>query len=77
MIAVSIALIIKYKLGLTDVWIAMLAYPFAIIPFTYTTSFFFTKEATSQNFTLFWNLFFSGLVSIGVFFMRMVKEAEN
>jgi hypothetical protein len=69
----SIGLIYRYKLGIADVWIALLAYPIAIVPHTYVASLFFTKEGTSQNFTLFINMFFAALLAIGVFVMRLVK----
>jgi hypothetical protein len=59
------------------VWIALLAYPLAIVPYIYIASFLFSKEGTAQNFTLFWNMFFSALLAIGVFVMRLVKEAEH
>jgi ATP-binding cassette subfamily A (ABC1) protein 3 len=77
LVAGSIGLIYQYKLGIQDVWIALLAYPIAIVPHTYVASFFFTKEGTSQNFTLFINMFFAALLAIGVFVMRFVREAEQ
>lgn len=43
----AIGLIWEYNLGVNDIWIALLAYPFAIIPYTYVASFFFSKEATA------------------------------
>ncbi len=77
LVAGSIGLIYQYKLGIQDVWIALLAYPIAIVPHTYVASFFFTKEGTSQNFTLFINMFFAALLAIGVFVKRFVREAEQ
>ena len=43
----AIGLIWHNKLGIADVWIALLAYPLAIVPYTYIGSFMFSKEGTS------------------------------
>ena len=43
-----IILLIKvYNLDFPDAWTLLLAYPFAIVPFTYVTSFLFSKESTA------------------------------
>ena len=47
LVAVAIVLIHVNKLGLQDVWIALVVYPFAIVPFTYASSFLFDKEGTA------------------------------
>ena len=43
----AVGLIYANKLGIQDIWIMLLIYPFAIVPFTYTVSFMFGKEGTS------------------------------
>lgn len=73
----TIGLIHVYNLGTADIWIAMLAYPLAIVPYTYVASFCFSKEGAAQNMTLFWNLLFAGLLANGVFVLRIVQESEK
>ena len=36
-----------FNVNLPDIWLIMLLYPFALIPFTYATSFLFSKESTA------------------------------
>ena len=36
-----------FNMDLPDIWLIMLLYPFALIPFTYATSFLFSKESTA------------------------------
>ena len=36
-----------FNMNLPDIWLIMLLYPFALIPFTYATSFLFSKESTA------------------------------
>ena len=36
-----------FNVDLPDIWLIMLLYPFALIPFTYATSFLFSKESTA------------------------------
>jgi len=47
LVGAAIGLIYGYKLGINDVWIAILAYPVAIVPYTYVGSLFFKKEGTA------------------------------
>ena len=36
-----------FNMNLPDIWLIMILYPFALIPFTYATSFLFSKESTA------------------------------
>lgn len=47
------------------------------MPFTYATSFLFSKESTAQNFTLFLHMVVSAIGAVAVFLMRMVQETES
>ena len=40
-------LIYLFELDFPDSWTLLLAYPFAIVPFTYATSYLFTKESVA------------------------------
>ena len=50
-------LIHAFALDFPDAWTLLLAYPFAIVPFTYATSFLFSKESISQNCTIFFHFY--------------------
>lgn len=48
LVSLTIYLLIKvYDLDFPDSWALLLEYPFAIVPFTYATSFLFSKESTA------------------------------
>lgn len=42
-----LALIEAYSLDFPDAWPLLLVYPFAIVPFTYASSYIFTKESVA------------------------------
>ena len=52
-------------------------YPFAIVPFTYVTSFAFSKESTAQNVTIFSHLIIGSILASAVFMMRMMQDIED
>lgn len=74
--ACTIGLVHYFNVKLEIIWVLLLEYPFALVPFTYCTSFFFKKESTAQNFTMFLHLAISAVGAIGVFMLRMVQETE-
>ena len=61
-----------YGLDFPDAWTILLEYPFAIVPFTYWTSFLFQKESTAQNCTIFFHLIFGSICSSTVFVLRLI-----
>ena len=78
MVSGMIMLLIEvYDLDFPDAWTLLLAYPFAIVPFTYTTSFCFTKESVAQNFTIFSHLILGQILSSTVFVLRLIKQTED
>jgi ABC-type multidrug transport system fused ATPase/permease subunit len=76
----TILLIILFgleKLANSDVYLVILLYPLAIIPFTYVSSVLFTSSSAAQNVTLFVHLALSTLACIGVFFLRINLTTEE
>mmetsp|Transcript_2004 Transcript_2004/g.2478 ORF Transcript_2004/g.2478 Transcript_2004/m.2478 type:complete len:98 (+) Transcript_2004:139-432(+) len=67
----TIWLINAFDLGYEDVWIAFCVYPFAIIAFTYVSSFFFQRESIGMNLTVLLHIIFSAIGAVGIFYMRM------
>jgi hypothetical protein len=48
LVSCTILLLIElFNLDFPDAWVLLLEYPFAIVPFTYATSFLFSKESTA------------------------------
>lgn len=73
-----IILLIKlYDLEFPDSWTLLLAYPFAIVPFTYATSFLFSKESVAQNCTIFFHLILGQVLASTVFILRLIKQTED
>ena len=69
----TILLLHLFNLELPDFWTILLMYPFAIIPFTYLTSFIFSKESTAQNVTIFVHVLVSSVGAVGIFTLRLIK----
>ena len=71
--AMVLVLIEVYGLNFPDSWTLLIEYPFAIVPFTYATSFAFSREATAQNCTIFLHLVMGTIASSSVFTMRIIR----
>ena len=70
----TILLLIKvYNLDFPDAWVLLMEYPFAIVPFTYATSFLFSRESTAQNCTIFTHLIFGTIASSSIFVLRLIR----
>mmetsp|Transcript_46513 Transcript_46513/g.61629 ORF Transcript_46513/g.61629 Transcript_46513/m.61629 type:complete len:295 (+) Transcript_46513:1509-2393(+) len=70
-------LIEVFGLDFPDSWTLLVAYPFAIVPFTYASSFLFSKESVAQNCTIFFHLILGSVLSSTVFVMRIIKQTEE
>ena len=66
-------LIEVYDLSFPDAWTLLIQYPFAIVPFTYATSFMFSKESTAQNCTIFFHMVLGSVASSSIFVMRLIR----
>lgn len=66
-------LIHLFELDFPDAWTLLIAYPFAIVPFTYASSFLFAKESVAQNCTIFSHLILGSIASSTVFILRIIK----
>ena len=69
----TILLLHLFNMDLPDFWVILIVYPFAIIPFTYATSFIFSKESTAQNVTTFVHIIISSVGAVGIFTLRLTK----
>ena len=74
LVSATILLLIEvYNLDFPDAWVLLIEYPFAIVPFTYATSFLFAKESTAQNCTIFFHLILGQIAASSIFIMRMIR----
>ena len=53
-------------------WIIYLLYPWALVPFTYITSFMISKETTAQVNTLFFHFMIAGIMAPLAFFLEYI-----
>ena len=78
MVSGTVLLLIHlFEMDFPDAWAVLLEYPFAIVPFTYATSFIFERESTAQNCTVFAHLIIGSIFSSSVFILRTVKQTEE
>jgi len=70
----TIWLIEIFDLRYGHVWKVLAIFPLAILPFTYATSYIFTRESTAQTFTIYLHFLLSGIAGMIVFALRMVQD---
>lgn len=73
----SIAFLYAFSLEKDNVFILFLLYPFAIVPFTCVTSFFFSKESTAQPVTMVIHFFICGMGAIAVSLLRIFESTRS
>jgi len=66
-IIMIILISIMFDANYQGVWVLFMLLPWALVPFTYITSFLFEKDSTAQIITLFINYFVACVMSILVF----------
>lgn len=62
-IALTIAMFFGFNMGITSAWVTYLLFPFAILPFTYVTSFVFSADSAAQSFTMFFHFLVMAILS--------------
>jgi ATP-binding cassette subfamily A (ABC1) protein 3 len=73
---VVLAFMKLYGLLYPNIWLSFLLYPIAITPFTYATSFLFSKETLAQTFTIFLHFVFGGIGPILTVVLRMIESTK-
>ncbi|CAI2385685.1 unnamed protein product [Moneuplotes crassus] len=76
-ILISIALLYIFGVEYPYAWLLLLLFPFAIVPYTYVTSFFFTEDSTAQNFTILHHMFIAGILPIFLFVLRLTDATQD
>jgi len=56
------------------VWVILMLFPWAIVPFSYMTSFIFTSDTVAQIMTLFLHFCFGGVLSVTVITLQLIPQ---
>jgi ATP-binding cassette subfamily A (ABC1) protein 3 len=73
----TIAFLYIYRLDVDFAWLLLILLPFALVPYTYVTSFLFTEEASAMNFTIYHNFLIAGLFPIVTNVLRIIKSTRD
>ena len=75
--AIGIGLIEAFNVDIELAWVFFLILPFALIPYTYVTSFMFKTESGAQNFTSNHTFFFAGLGAIAAYILYIIESTRD
>ena len=75
-VLVTVGIFFGFEMGYEAAWVTYMLIPFAIVPFTYVTSFCFTVDSAAQTFTMFVHFMTLCLISTVVFALRAAPELE-
>ena len=76
-IVIILLLTVIFDLQYDGVWILLMLYPLAIVPFTYITSFFFTNDTVAQIMTLFVHFLVGGIMPIVLFVLQNIPSTAD
>jgi len=63
-----------FGLEYPQIWTVLMLYPWAIVPYSYCTTFLFSQESTAQTFTIYLHFLGSGIAGMIIFALRMVPQ---
>ena len=69
-ILLIMALTYAFRPGFQGIWVLLLLYPPAVVPFTYVTSFMFRSDINAQIMTLFTHFVAGALFTVVVFVLQ-------
>jgi len=73
-IGIIILISILFDSNYEGVWVLYMLLPPALVPFTYCTSFLFSKDSSAQIITLFMNYFVCCVMSILVYVLQFIPD---
>lgn len=78
-IPIFITLILQaaFSINVDGVWVHLLIYPWTIVPFTYITSFLFTKDSVAQIMTLFVHFLGGGILPLVIFVLLSIPSTVD
>ena len=73
-VPISMILLLSYLSGVwySGTWVLFMLFPWAIVPFSYVTSFLFSSDTVAQITTLFLHFVAGGVMSLTVFTLQIV-----
>lgn len=74
---ISIGLIFAFSVDLPYAWVMIFSYAFSIVPFTYSTAYFFSTEAVAQVGTLMLHVFFGQILPPVTLIMRLFDSSRS
>ena len=72
--AICLGLMSAYSQCTNEMWVIYFIYGLTMIPFTYLFTFFYSAEATAQNFVILLNFLFGALGGTIVFVIRVIDS---
>ena len=76
-VALILILAVIFKANDTGVWVVFMLYPWAIVPFSYMTSFLFTSDTVAQIMTLFLHFLFAGVLGLTVYTLQIIPQTAD
>jgi len=73
----AIAFLYIFDVGIKYAWLFLLLFPFAMVPYTYVTSFLFSDENGAMNFTTYHNFIVGGLFPTIFSVLRVAKTTKK
>lgn len=74
---IILALAFIFKVNEPGVWVIFLLFPWAIVPFSYMTSFLFSSDTIAQIITLTIHFLFAGVMSVTVYTLQIIPQTAN
>ena len=73
-VPVALILLLSWIFSANDpgVWVLFMLYPFAIVPFSYMTTFLFSSDTSAQIMTLFVHFMFAGVLGLSVYTLQII-----
>ena len=78
-VPVALILLLAWIFDANDpgVWVIFMLYPWAIVPFSYMTTFLFTSDTMAQILTLFLHFVFAGILGITCYTLQIVPSTAD
>ena len=75
-VPILLILLFSYLSGVwySGTWILFLLFPWAVVPFSYTTSFLFSSDTVAQICTLFMHFLAGGIMSNVVYTLEIIPD---
>ena len=73
-VVITFLLTLVFDVNYTGVWLLLLLFCFAVVPFTYVTSFLFAKDVTAQIATFAFHFLLGGIGAFAVYILQSIPQ---